>query len=57
MFKSAVILSQQSNITIDGKLIEWHSVQTSGNEIDAISETCKVLCVSNIVGIVGPGLS
>ncbi|CAF1457846.1 unnamed protein product [Rotaria sordida] len=51
------ILSQQSNITIDGKLIEWHSVQTSGNEIDAISETCKVLCVSNIVGIVGPGLS
>ncbi|CAF3761713.1 unnamed protein product [Rotaria sp. Silwood1] len=57
MFKSAIILSQQYNMTVEGKLIGGHSVQTVGNVIDALSQTCNVLSSSNIVGIVGPVFS
>ncbi|CAF2637256.1 unnamed protein product [Rotaria sp. Silwood2] len=57
MFKSAIILSQQYNMTVEGKLIEWYSVQTGGDVISVLRETCNVLSGSNIVGIVGPGLS
>lgn len=57
MFKAAILLSQQYNITIDGQWIEWNAAQTGGNAIDAISDTCEVVSASNTVGIVGPGLS
>ncbi|CAF3646426.1 unnamed protein product [Rotaria sp. Silwood1] len=57
MFKSAVILSHQYNITIDGKLIGWKEGLTSGNIIDAMSDICLSVSKSNIVGIVGPELS
>ncbi|CAF2830713.1 unnamed protein product [Rotaria sp. Silwood2] len=53
MFKSAIIVSQQYNMTVEGKLIESHSVQIGGNVIDAFSQTSNVLSGSNIVGIVG----
>ncbi|CAF4963887.1 unnamed protein product [Rotaria sp. Silwood1] len=57
MFKSAVLLSQQYNMKIEGQFIEWQSAETNGNIIDALSKTCQALSYSNIVGIVGPGLS
>ncbi|CAF1234204.1 unnamed protein product [Rotaria sordida] len=57
MFKSAILLSQQYNMKIEGKFIEWQLAQTNGNMIDALSKTCQALSYSNIVGIIGPGLS
>ncbi|CAF1228222.1 unnamed protein product [Didymodactylos carnosus] len=57
MFKAAVLLSQQYNITIEGQFIEWQVIQTGGTAINAISSTCQAISASNIVGIVGPGLS
>ncbi|CAF0955125.1 unnamed protein product [Didymodactylos carnosus] len=57
MFKAAVLLSQQYNITIEGQFIEWQAAQTGGNAIDALSSTCQAISTSNIVGIVGPALS
>ncbi|CAF2846810.1 unnamed protein product [Rotaria sp. Silwood2] len=57
MFKAAVMLSQQYNITIEGQLIEWQSAETGGNTINALSKACQALSISNIVGIVGPQLS
>ena len=57
MFKAAILLSQQYNITIDGQLIEWNAAQTGGHAIDAISDTCEVVSASHTVGIVGPALS
>ncbi|CAF1189131.1 unnamed protein product, partial [Rotaria sordida] len=57
MFKSAIMLSNQYNITVDGKLIGWREELTSGNVIDALSGTCLSVSQSNIIGIVGPALS
>ncbi|CAF2778782.1 unnamed protein product [Rotaria sp. Silwood2] len=57
MFKAAVMVSQQYNITIEGQLIEWQSVETGGNTINALTKACQALSISNIVGIVGPQLS
>ncbi|CAF4417195.1 unnamed protein product [Rotaria sp. Silwood2] len=57
MFKSAVLLSNQYNITIDGKLIGWKDRLTNGDVIDVLSDTCLSVSQSNIVGIVGPTLS
>lgn len=57
MFKSAVILSQRYNIKVGENFIHWCSVETDGNVIETLSETCRVLSVSKLVGIVGPGLS
>ncbi|CAF2909700.1 unnamed protein product [Rotaria sp. Silwood2] len=57
MFRSAVLLSQQHNITIEGQFIGWQSAETNGNIIHALSKTCQALSYSNIVGIIGPGLS
>ncbi|CAF4780718.1 unnamed protein product [Rotaria sp. Silwood1] len=57
MFKAALLLSQQYNITIDGQFIAWQVEQTSGKAINAMSSTCQAASASNIVGIVGPVLS
>ncbi|CAF4021535.1 unnamed protein product [Adineta steineri] len=57
MFKAAILLSQQYNITIGGQFIEWQSAQTGGNAIDAISNTCQAMSASNIIGIIGPAFS
>ncbi|CAF3170471.1 unnamed protein product [Rotaria sp. Silwood2] len=57
MFKSAVLLSNQYNITIDGKLIGWKDRLTNGDVIEVLSDTCLSVSQSNIVGIVGPELS
>ena len=57
MFKAAVLLSHQYNITVGGQAIGWEVVQTGGNTIDAFRNSCLKVSTSNIVGIVGPGLS
>ncbi|CAF4763561.1 unnamed protein product, partial [Rotaria sp. Silwood2] len=57
MFKAAVLLSQQYNITIEGKYLEWQTEQIGGNTIDALSGTYQTISASNIVGIVGPEFS
>ncbi|CAF3386065.1 unnamed protein product, partial [Rotaria sp. Silwood2] len=57
MFKAAVLLSNQYNITIDGKLIGWKEGLTMGDEIVALNETCLSISESNIVSIVGPEFS
>ncbi|CAF2589161.1 unnamed protein product [Rotaria sp. Silwood2] len=57
MFKTAVLLSQKYNRRIEEQLIGWRSEETDGDIIDPLSKTCQALSVSNIVGIVGPGLS
>ncbi|CAF3619115.1 unnamed protein product [Rotaria sp. Silwood1] len=57
MFKAAVILSQQYNITIEGQFIGWNVALTGGRAINAMSSTCQAASTSNIVGIVGPAYS
>ncbi|CAF3778396.1 unnamed protein product [Adineta steineri] len=57
MFKAAILLSQLYNITIDGKYIEWQTIQTGGDLMDSLSSTCRILPNSSIVGIVGPAFS
>ncbi|CAF2891637.1 unnamed protein product [Rotaria sp. Silwood2] len=57
MFKAAVLLSQQYNITIEGKYLESQTEQMGGNTIDALSATYQTISASNIVGIVGSEFS
>ncbi|CAF1078527.1 unnamed protein product [Rotaria sordida] len=57
MFKAAILLSHQYNITIEGEFIGWQAEQTTGNIMHALNITCHAVSVSNVVGIVGPGLS
>jgi len=57
MFKAAIVLSQQLNITIEDQLIEWQVGQTGSDIIDSLSSTCRVMSTLNIIGIVGPAFS
>ncbi|CAF4419594.1 unnamed protein product, partial [Adineta steineri] len=57
MFKSAIILAAQYNITIEGEFIGWQSVTTDGDIMHGLRSTCHTTSKSNIVGIVGPYLS
>ncbi|CAF3564008.1 unnamed protein product [Rotaria sp. Silwood1] len=57
MFKAAIFLSHEYNMTIDGQFIGWQIIQTSGNVMDCFSSTCLAVSTGNIVGIVGPELS
>ena len=57
MFKAAVLLSQQYNITINGEYLQWQAGYTGGQMIDALSGTCQAVSAANILGIVGPALS
>ncbi|CAF1419121.1 unnamed protein product, partial [Rotaria sp. Silwood1] len=42
---------------INGNLIGWQSEQSTGNLVDSLSDTCRSVSQSNIVGIIGPELS
>jgi ABC-type amino acid transport substrate-binding protein/ABC-type branched-subunit amino acid transport system substrate-binding protein len=57
MFKAAILLSQQYNMTVAGHPIEWRAAYTGGTVINALDLTCQAISSSNIVGIVGPSLS
>ncbi|CAF1481039.1 unnamed protein product [Rotaria magnacalcarata] len=54
MFKAAILLSHQYNITVDGEYIGWQTVQTKGNVIDSLSSSCLAVSTEKIIGIVGP---
>ena len=57
MFKAAVLLSQQYNITIDGEFIQWQVAQTGGQMINALSSACQAVSGAKTLGIVGPATS
>ncbi|CAM4922473.1 unnamed protein product [Rotaria socialis] len=57
MFKAAILLSQQFNLTIEGQLIGWQSAITDGDVINTLSSACRAITNSNIFGIIGPALS
>jgi len=57
MFKAAILLSQEYNITIENQYIQWQSEQTGGNIMNALGDTCQAVSSSTIVGIVGPAFS
>ncbi|CAF3698731.1 unnamed protein product [Adineta steineri] len=57
MFKSAMILAQRHNLTIQGQFIGWQSITSIGDSMRTLGSTCDMTSKSNIVGIVGPSLS
>ncbi|CAF3866145.1 unnamed protein product [Adineta steineri] len=57
MFISAILLSQQYNMTIQGQNISWQAVETEGDPMTALADTCQIISTSNIAGIVGSGIS
>ncbi|UJR11077.1 hypothetical protein I4U23_015259 [Adineta vaga] len=54
MFKAAVLLSHQYNITVEGQYIQWQASFTDGNVMNTLGNTCRAISSSNIVGIIGP---
>ena len=57
LFKSAILLSQRYNLTVDGQFIEYISSQTDSNIINALEDSCEAVSNTNIIGIVGPAFS
>ncbi|CAF1452556.1 unnamed protein product [Didymodactylos carnosus] len=57
MFKAAVLLSQQYNITVQGQFIGWQAAETGGDAIAALGNSCRIMSTSKIVGIVDPVFS
>ena len=57
MFKAAIVLSQQYNITINGHFIGWRLVNDGNSVMNTLSSTCLLISNSNITGIVGPTFS
>ncbi|CAF1056376.1 unnamed protein product [Didymodactylos carnosus] len=57
MFKAAVLLSQQYNITVQEQFIGWQVAETGGDVIAALGNSCRIMSTSKIVGIVGPVFS
>ena len=57
MFISAILLSQQYNITIERQFMGWKMVRGDGNVMNTLSSTCQLISNSSIVGIVGPAFS
>lgn len=57
MFKTAILLAQQYNITIENQPIGWYIAETNGKLVDALSSTCQAILNTTILGIVGPAFS
>ena len=57
MFKAAVFLSQQYNITVDGEFIQSQASRTGRKAIDALSYTCQAVTNKKTLGVVGPASS
>ena len=57
MFISAIILSQRYQIKIGNEYLGWKSVETGGDSINALRNSCLSVSNSNILGIIGPGYS
>ncbi|CAF3907163.1 unnamed protein product, partial [Rotaria sp. Silwood1] len=57
MFKSAVILSQQYNITFQGQYLDYEEIITEDDALITLDHACQKVSTSNIVGFVGPAYS
>ncbi|CAF1360483.1 unnamed protein product, partial [Adineta ricciae] len=57
MFKAAILLSQQYNLTLDGQLLQWQTVRTTNDTMKTLRDICVIMSSTNTVGIVGPTLS
>ena len=57
MFKAAILLAHEYNMTIGGQSVGWQVVQTGGKIVNATRKSCLHISTSNVVGIVGPQLS
>ncbi|CAF2852698.1 unnamed protein product [Rotaria sp. Silwood2] len=58
LFRAAILLAQQSNITINGKQIAYRVEETSGRDIiEALDRTCIAIAEDEVFGIVGPEYS
>lgn len=57
MFKAAVLLSQQYNMTFGGQFIGWLTVKTAGSLIPIVNGICNELYHGNLLGIVGSPFS
>ncbi|CAF3309520.1 unnamed protein product [Rotaria sp. Silwood2] len=54
MFRAAIILSQQYNITFQGQFLGYEEIITDDDIMGTIDHTCEKVLRSSIVGFVGP---
>lgn len=57
MFKAAILLSSQYNITLQGQYLTYEEILTDDDIMVTINHTCHKVSTSNIVGFVGPAYS
>ncbi|CAF3896228.1 unnamed protein product [Adineta steineri] len=58
MFRTAILLAQRRNMTINGKQIAYHVEETNGRDvIETLDRTCRSIAEYQILGIVGPEYS
>ncbi|UJR38682.1 hypothetical protein I4U23_031348 [Adineta vaga] len=57
MFRAAILLSQQYNITFQGQYLTYEEILTDNDVIMTFNQTCQKVSTSNIVGFVGPAYS
>lgn len=57
MFRAAILLSQQYNITVEGHYIGGQMISSDGKAMNTLSSACQQISNSSIVGIVGPSFS
>ena len=54
MFKAAILLSLQYNITLQGQYLTYEEILTDNDIMVTINHTCHKVSTSNTVGFVGP---
>ena len=57
MFRAAILLSQQYNITFQGEQLGYDEITTDQDLVLTVDRTCNAMSSSNIVGLVGPAYS
>ena len=56
MFKAAVSLADIDNITAGGQSIGYRVIDTDGDALTALEQTCLTVSAKNVVGLVGPSI-
>ncbi|CAF4488151.1 unnamed protein product, partial [Rotaria sp. Silwood2] len=57
MFRAAIVLSQQYNITFQGQFLTYEEIITDDDIMVTVDQTCQKVLASNIVGFIGPAYS
>ncbi|CAF4071098.1 unnamed protein product [Adineta steineri] len=57
MFRAAILLSQQYNITFQGQHLTYEEILTDNDIMVTFNHTCQKVSTSNIAGFVGPAYS